>query len=206
MVAPQHPFPAPVEHAHAVTQWVAEHGDRHGWDGSRLAVGGQSAGGGLAAAVARLAFEGRGPAIGLQVLHYPPLDLSIPTRKKHSALRRPVIKPWMGEVFDTAYVPDRAMRADPLVSPAGAADTADLTGMTPALVITAEFDTLRDEGVRYADRLREAGALIEHRELAGVDHGYDGKDDALALETYRFIGAHVRRELAHPAEAPPQEA
>ncbi|HMS37031.1 MAG TPA: NUDIX domain-containing protein, partial [Arachnia sp.] len=132
----------------------------------------------------------------LQVLHYPPLDLTVPARLKHSPLRRPVLRPWMGEVFDAAYAPDPATRADRLISPASAADTADLTGIAPAVVITAANDILREEGGRYAQRLREVGALVAHREIPGADHGYDGTDDALALASYRAIGADLSRALA----------
>ena len=142
VVAPQHRFPAPPHQAYEVVRWVAEHGAEHGWDGGRLTVGGQSAGGSLAAAVARLALERGGPAIAAQVLHYPALDLSTPGRDKTSTIAKPMLRPWMGEVFDGAYLPDRAARADRLVSPAGAADTADLTGIAPALVLTPAHDRL----------------------------------------------------------------
>jgi acetyl esterase/lipase len=76
-----------------------------------------------------------------------------------SVQTRPVLRPWMADIFDSAYVPDRAERTDPLVSPANKADTADLTGIAPALVITAELDLLQEEGARYAERLAEVGAL-----------------------------------------------
>ncbi|MFC8349964.1 alpha/beta hydrolase [Streptomyces sp. NPDC057280] len=195
-VAPQHPFPAPPRQAYEIVRWVAEHGPEHGWDGSRLTVGGQSAGGGLAAAVARQALEQGGPPIALQVLHYPPLDLVTNAREKHSAAARPVLRPWMADVFDTSYVPDPAMRADRLVSPAHPSDTADLKGIAPAVVITAELDLLKVEGVRYADRLRTAGALVEHQDVPGVDHGYDGSDDQRARETYALIARHIRQAAA----------
>ncbi|MGW2609505.1 alpha/beta hydrolase fold domain-containing protein [Streptomyces mirabilis] len=195
VVAPQHPFPAPPRQAFEVVRWIAEHGGEHGWDGSRLSVGGQSAGGGLAAAVARQALEEGGPAIALQVLHYPPLDLATSARDKRAAIAKPVLRPWMGEIFDSSYVPDPRERADRLVSPAGAADTADLKGIAPALVVTAEHDLLKAEAVRYAERLRRAGALVEHHDVLGVDHGYDGKDDKKALETYAVIARHVRRAV-----------
>jgi acetyl esterase len=196
VVAPQHPFPAPVDHAYATVAWAAANGGGHGWDGTRLAVGGQSAGGGLAAAVARLALERQAPDLRLQVLHYPPLDLATPIRQKHSPRRKPVLRPWMGDVFDTAYAPDPASRADRLISPAGAADRADLHGIAPAIVITAGDDILRDEGQRYAERLRAAGALAGLRDVTGADHGYDGSDDELALASYRYIAAELRRALA----------
>ncbi|WP_406445075.1 alpha/beta hydrolase [Streptomyces sp. NBC_00631] len=192
VVAPQHPFPAPPRQAYEVVRWIADHAAEQGWDGTRLTVGGQSAGGGLAAAVARQALAEDGPPIALQVLHYPPLDLATSASGKRAAVARPVLRPWMAEVFDTAYVPEPGNRADPLVSPAHSSDTADLSGIAPALVITAEYDLLRAEGERYAARLGTVGALVEHHEVAGVDHGYDGKDDVRAREVYALIARHVR--------------
>jgi acetyl esterase len=196
VVAPQHPFPAPPYQAFEVVRWVAEHGAEQGWDGDRLTIGGQSAGGGLAAAAARLAHERGGPRIGLQVLHYPPLDLATSAKDKRAAADRPVLRPWMAEVFDGSYVPDPRQRADRLVSPANPADTADLTGIAPALVITAELDLLRDEGDRYAERLRQAGALVQHHVVQGADHGYDANDDEQARRVYALIAAQVRNAVA----------
>jgi acetyl esterase len=192
-VAPRHRFPAPPHQAYEVVRWVAEHGADQRWDGSRLTVGGQSAGGGLAAAVARLALEHGEPAIALQVLHYPPLDLTTPAADKPSAIAKPLLRPWMGEVFDNAYAPDPATRADRLASPANPADTTDLTGIAPALVLTPENDRLRAEGGRYAQRLRQAGALVEHRDIAGADHGYDMNDIAKARDTYALIARHIKQ-------------
>jgi acetyl esterase len=191
VVAPQHPFPAPPHQAYEVVRWVASHGAEHGWDGGRLTVGGQSAGAGLAAAVARQALEEGGPSLALQVLHYPPLDLMTSARDKRAAIAKPMLRPWMAEIFDGAYVPDPRERVDRLVSPANPADTADIRGIAPALVITAALDLLRDEGARYADRLRDADALVEHHEVPDADHGYDGEDDDLARQVYALIAQHV---------------
>ena len=193
VVAPQHPFPAPARQAYEIVQWVAANGAEQGWDGSRLTVGGQSAGGGLAAAVARQALDHNGPALALQVLHYPPLDLATSAKDKHAAATKPKLRPWMAEVFDGSYVPNPQDRLDPLVSPANPADTADLHGIAPALVITAALDLLRAEGVAYADRLREAGVLVEHHDVIGADHAYDVEDDAKAREVYALIAGHVQR-------------
>ncbi|MET7657260.1 MULTISPECIES: alpha/beta hydrolase fold domain-containing protein [unclassified Streptomyces] len=193
VVAPQRPFPAAATQAHEVVRWVAEHGAEYGWDGRRLTVGGQSAGGGLAAAVARQALEQGGPSIALQVLHYPPLDLSTSAKDKKAAVARPMLRPWLGDIFDSSYVPDPRERAHPLVSPAGASDTADLRGIAPALVITAEYDLLRNEATRYAERLDAAGALVEHHDVTGADHGYDTKDDEKAKTTYSLMARHIRQ-------------
>ncbi|MDN3025567.1 alpha/beta hydrolase fold domain-containing protein [Streptomyces sp. S.PB5] len=195
-VAPQHPFPAPARQAYEVVRWVADNGAEQGWDGGRLTVGGQSAGGGLAAAVARQALEEAGPGIALQVLHYPPLDLATGVRNKRAAIARPMLRPWMGDVFDTSYVPDERLRRDRLVSPAHPSDTADLMGIAPALVVTAEYDVLKAEAQSYADRLRTAGALVGHHDVAGADHAYDGKDEAKARETYALIARHVREAVS----------
>jgi acetyl esterase len=196
VLAPQHRFPAPPRQAFEVVRWVAAQGAEHGWDGSRLSVGGQSAGGGLAAAVARQALEEGGPSIALQVLHYPPLDLATGARDKRAAIAKPSLRPWMADVFDSAYVPDPKQRADRLVSPGNPADTANVTGIAPALVITAEYDLLKAEGTRYAERLRKAGALVEHHDVLGADHGYDVKDAEKARQTYALIARHVRQALA----------
>ncbi|HWH98146.1 MAG TPA: alpha/beta hydrolase [Pseudolysinimonas sp.] len=192
VVAPQHRFPDLTQQAYEVVAWVAENGAEHGWDATRLTIGGQSAGGGLAAAVARRALELGEPAIALQVLHYPPLDLSIPAKAKRSTVGKPTLKPWMCDVFDAAYVPDRAQRADRLVSPAGSADTADLTGIAPAVVITAGQDILREEGERYADRLQKVGSLVRYVELEGVDHAYDVRNVDRAREVYTQIAEFIK--------------
>jgi acetyl esterase/lipase len=103
-----------------------------------------------------------------------------------------MLRPWMAEVFDGSYAPDPGVRGDRLISPAGAGDTADLTGIAPALVITAELDLLRAEGDRYAERLRRAGALVEHHVVIGADHAYDAEDDGRAREVYALVARHVR--------------
>ena len=165
------------------------------WDGAALCVGGQSAGGNLAAAAARQALENGGPNIALQVLFYVPLDLATPTRNKPSTIgARAVMKPWMGEVFDTAYIPEPALRRDRLASPARG-DAAELAGIAPALVITAEQDRLRDEARCYADKLDAAGSLAEYYEAPGVDHGYNLMSSAtdLTRATYDRICGHVIR-------------
>ncbi|UUU29036.1 alpha/beta hydrolase [Streptomyces sp. CA-210063] len=193
VVAPQHPFPAAPRQAYEVVKWAAEHGGEHGWDGDRLSVGGQSAGGGLAAAAARQALEEGGPSIALQVLHYPPLDLATGARDKRAAIAKPMLRPWMADVFDSAYIPDPKQRADRLVSPAHPSDTADLRGIAPAFVVTAEYDLLKAEGVAYADRLRTAGSLVGHHDVTGADHGYDSQDETKARQVYPLIAAQVRR-------------
>jgi len=189
--APRRRFPVPCEQLHDVLRWAAVE-----WPGTPLCVGGQSAGGSLAAAAARLSLRDGGPDLALQVLHYPPLDLVTAARDKPAG-RSVVIRPWMGEIFDTAYVPDVRRRTDPLVSPAWGTNGDGIEGIAPAVVVTAELDRLRAEAVAYAGKLDAAGALVEHRDVAGADHGYNllGASAELTREVYGFLAGHVRRAV-----------
>ena len=166
-VSPQRPFPTPVTQAYDVTAWVAENGATGGWDGSRLAVGGHSAGANLTAAVCRLARDRGAFTPRLQIIDSAPLDQVADPATKQSLIAKPLLSPQLMRIFTDAYVPDPVDRAHPLVSP-GLAD--DLAGLPPALVITAENDRLRDEGDAYAKALDAAGVPVTHRVFAGVDH------------------------------------
>jgi acetyl esterase/lipase len=202
VLTPRHRFPAPVEQIFDVLQWVTS--QQHDWDGDRLCVGGQSAGGSLAAAASRMALEKGGPPISLQVLHYAPLDLVTPTKDKHSPLGlKAVMKPWMGDVFDAAYIPDRQQRRDRLVSPAWGTNGDDLRGIAPAVVVTAEFDRLRAEAAAYAEKLDAVGALVAYHEVAGVDHGYNIMSDApeavaATRRMYDILAEHVQHATRLP--------
>ncbi|NEB03546.1 alpha/beta hydrolase [Streptomyces sp. SID13726] len=166
-VAPQRQFPVPVTQAYDVTAWVAANGTAGGWDGTRLAVGGHSAGANLTAAVCRLARERGDFAPRLQILDSAPLDQFADPATKRSVVAKPLLSPQLMRIFTAAYVPDPADRAHPLVSPALADD---LAGLPPALVVTAENDRLRDEGDAYAKALEAAGVPVTHRVFAGADH------------------------------------
>src|SRR5690348_8650044 len=166
-VAPQRPYPVPVTQAYDVTAWVAENGPANNWDGSRLAVGGHSAGANLTAAVCRMARDRGAFTPRLQVIDSAPLDLLADPATKQSTIAKPLLTPQLMRVFTAAYVPDSADLAHPLVSP-GLAD--DLAGLPPALVVTAENDRLRDEGDAYAKALDAAGVPATHRVFEGVDH------------------------------------
>jgi acetyl esterase len=189
-VAPRHRFPDPVEEAYDAVSWAA--GPGHGWDGSRLCVGGQSAGGALAAGAARLTLEQGGPAIALQVLHYPPLDLATPPRDKRAAGKLPLSVP-VETLFDAVYLPSPEAKRHRLASPAWGSNGDGISGIAPALVITCADDRLHDEGVAYADKLAAVGALRGHLDLAGIDHGYNlrVKDRALVENSYALIAKHV---------------
>lgn len=193
--APQLRFPGAVAQAHDVAVWAASP-DRP-WDGSRLVVGGQSAGGALAAGVSRLALEEGGPDISLQVLMYPPLDLTVPSGAKKAPGTEALLV-WMGPVFDRVYCPDPRRRRHRLASPASDWDTASLAGIAPGLVVTAQRDILRAEGTRYAARLEEADALVAHVDVDGVGHGFNilGAPRSVVQPVYDRIVEETCRALA----------
>lgn len=196
VLAPGHRFPAPVEQIYDVLGWASA--AERDWDGSRLCVGGQSAGGNLSAAAARLALEQGGPDLKLQMLHYAPLDLVTASKDKRSALGdKAVMRPWMSEVFDTAYIPDPARRGDRLASPAWGPNADGIDGIAPALIVTAEYDRLRDEAWRYAQKLDAVGALAQYHEVPGVDHGYNimGNATDVTRGVYELIAEHVSRAI-----------
>lgn len=199
VLTPRHRFPAPVEQLYDVISWVAT---APGWDGTRLCVGGQSAGGNLAAAVSRMALEKHGPRIALQILHYAPLDLVTSGWDKPTPVgTAAVLKPWMSDVFDTAYIPERGRRQDRLASPAWGTNADSVSGIAPAVIVTAEYDRLRAEGARYAQKLDAAGVLVAHHEVAGLDHGYNiMSETARAVTatraTYDMLSAYVQQATA----------
>jgi acetyl esterase len=169
-VAPKRPYPVATRQAYAVACWAATTGAReHGWDGARLAIGGQSAGGNLAAAACLRARDEGGFDAALQVLVYPPLDIAQDPGAKRARTAKPLISPGLARAFNVTYVADPARRTDPLVSPVHATD---LAGLPPALVVTADHDLLRDEGDLYAERLATAGVPVRHYVAPGVDHAF----------------------------------
>lgn len=168
-LAPEHKFPIGLEDCYLATRHVVEHARDFGVDPARVAVGGDSAGGNLAAAVALLARDRGGPKLAFQLLVYPATDaaLDTPSHREFAvgfALTRAEIQ-W----FLTHYLVRPEDRALPLVSPLKAPT---LAGLPPACVITAEFDPLRDEGEAYASRLREASVPAVTRRFPGMIHGF----------------------------------
>jgi acetyl esterase len=168
-LAPEHPFPAAVHDCYAATAWIADNAAELGVDRDRIAVAGDSAGGNLATVVALLARDRGAPALVAQVLVYPNTDFRGNTESMRDndddALfnRRSVAWYW------SQYLVTPEDGLDPLVSPLRADD---LGGLSPALVITAEYDPLRDEGEQYAERLRAAGVPVTATRYAGMVHGF----------------------------------
>jgi acetyl esterase len=169
-LAPEHRFPAAVDDSYAALEWVHRNGGRLNVDTSRIAVGGGSAGGNLAAAVALMARDRAGPRLAYQVMFYPAtnlLDLSTASHRNFAdgyGLTAEHI-----EFFREAYLPDAADRENPYASPL-LAET--LEGLPPAIVVTAGFDVLRDEGIAYAKRLEAAGVPAEIAHYPHMIHGF----------------------------------
>jgi acetyl esterase len=169
-LAPEHRFPAAVDDALAATRWVAEHAADVGGDPARIAVAGDSAGGNLSAVTAlRLRDEG-GPVLRGQLLIYPALGYHTPPTPSYIenaegyGLTREAAAWFWGQ-----YLADESQAANPHAAPLLAPD---LSGLPPALVITADYDVLRDEGERYVERLRAAGVEAHTTRYDGVNHRF----------------------------------
>jgi acetyl esterase len=164
--APEHRFPAALDDAYAALAWTAEHAAELGIDPGRIAVGGHSAGAGLAAAVALRARDQQGPPIRFQLLNQPELD----DRQETWSARHFTDLPWMNRDKVTAtwrhYL--GGSPASPYAAPARADD---LSGLPPAYIATAEFDPLRDEAIDYGVRLLQAGVSVELHQWPGTFHG-----------------------------------
>lgn len=169
-LAPEYPYPKAVDDCWFALRWsAAQLPNLADFEGAPLIIAGDSAGGNLAAVVARRARDRGGPQIALQVLIYPvtDADLSSPSYldpENQLALTRESMA-W----FWDHYVPDKAQRLDADASPLRAAS---FEGLPPAVVLTAEHDVLRDEGEAYADRLKDAGVAVDLKRHAGQMHGF----------------------------------
>lgn len=195
-LAPDCPFPGPLEDCEDALRWLAETGP-DGIDPTRIAVGGDSAGGNLTAALALLVRDSGGPRIRHQTLVYPFTDgtLTSPSWATHCGGG---IDLAAGQDMMRGYAPHHAAD-DPLVSPLHAPD---LSGLPPALVITAEIDVLNEDGHRYAERLLEAGVPVLLRDYPGLPHGFvtmprlcKESDQALDLMAAEMTKALVGSQL-----------
>jgi acetyl esterase/lipase len=164
--APEHRFPAALDDAYAVLGWAAEHSSDLGIDGERIAVGGHAAGAGIAAAVALRARDEIGPSIAYQLLNQPELD----DRQESWSARHFTDTPFMTRDKVTASW-QHYLGSACVSSYAAPARAADLSGLPPAYIATAEFDPNRDEGMDYGLRLLQAGVPVELHQWAGTFHG-----------------------------------
>ena len=180
-IGPYVAYPVAQEQCHDVAAWAA---GRH----ARVSVGGFSSGSGNAAAVCLQARDLGSFTPVLQVLAIPALDLAAELPPGPG-----MISPALRALVRRVYFPDVASRSEPYASPVLAPD---LTGLPSALVLTAERDTLRSDGLRYVQRLREAGVEVWHHETPGVDHYFLTEDPRRARDTMAEVAARVRAALA----------
>ncbi|MFC9249564.1 alpha/beta hydrolase [Streptomyces sp. NPDC057136] len=191
-LAPEHRFPAALDDAYAVLSWTAEHAAELGIDPDRIAVGGHSAGAGLAAAVALRSRDQQGPPIRFQMLNEAILD----DRQQTWSARNFTDTPWNNRAVRAAalghYLGSRP--ATPYAAPARADD---LSGLPPAYIATAEFDPNRDEDIEYALRLLQAGVSVELHQWPGTFHGSVAIQSAdVSQRQLAELGAVLRRALA----------
>lgn len=196
-LAPEYPFPAAVEDASAACEWAAAHASELGGDAGRLLVGGDSAGGTLSAVVAQLAAERGEPRIAGQVLLYPganasSLDTSSYREFGHGAYGLPKRDV---EWFLDQYLPEYSDRSDPRASPLL---SKDLRRLPPALVVTAEYDVLRDEGEEYANRMMDAGVNVRLMRCNGMVHGFLSMVGLIrrATDSFEQIATEIRKMVS----------
>jgi acetyl esterase len=175
-LAPEHKFPAAPEDCYAATCWVAANAAAIGGDPRRIAVGGDSAGGNLAAVVAQMARDRGGPALVYQLLVYPVTNYGYDTASYEENAEGYLLTRNAMVWFWNHYLRSAADGNNPLASPLRASDLRDLP---PAMVLTAEFDPLRDEGEAYAMRLQEAGVPVTLKRYTGTIHGFFSLDAVL---------------------------
>ena len=186
-LAPEHKFPAAPEDCYATTRWVAENATTVGVDPIRIAVGGTSAGGNLAAVVALMARDRGGPSLVYQLLMYACLDSACDTtsmrenEEGYMLTRDAIVLAW------ELYLPSNTDGDNPYASPLR---VTGLHGLPPALVVTAEYDPLRDEGEAYAARLREAGVPVKCTRYEGMLHG--GLPPEMGNEAWQEAAAALR--------------
>lgn len=196
-LAPEAKFPAAPEDCYAATCWVADQPPSPTFDTSRLAVGGDSAGGNLAAVVSLMARDRGGPRIDHQLLIYPVTDCAFETTSYRDNAEGYFLTREMMKWFWHHYLPDESAAGSPLASPLRAEK---LEGLPPATVITAEFDPLRDEGEAYAARLEAAGVPVRTRRFDGMFHGFFGMTDRIddARKAVAHAGDALRQAFLRP--------
>jgi acetyl esterase len=205
-LAPEHPFPAAADDAYYATLWTARNASGFGGDPSRIAVCGDSAGGNLAAVAAQMARDRGEPSIQFQLLIYPVTDGACDTPSYSENAEGYFLTKDAMQWFWHHYVPNDADRSHPYASPLRASNLADLPA---ALVITAEFDPLRDEGERYAERMRGAGTSVQLMRYDGMIHGFftmsgiiDQGKAAIRQSTEALRAAFNLRQALHWAANP----
>ena len=170
-LSPEARYPTAIEESYAVLEWIGEHGAEKDLDGSRIAVAGDSVGGNMTVAVTLMVKERSGPKLRAQVLFYPVTDASFDTDSYHQFAEGYFLRRDAMQWFWDQYTTDEDGRAQITASPLRASSD-QLSGLPPALVITAEADVLRDEGEAYGRKLREAGVEVTATRYEGIIHDF----------------------------------
>lgn len=194
-LAPEHPWPAAPDDCFASVKWVAAHADAIGVAAQRISVGGDSAGGNLAAAVTLRARAAEGPHIAFQLLIYPALDASMGSASTDENGEGYFLEKAGMEWFYSHYIPAGTDVKIPDISPLYADD---LAGLPNAYVVTAGYDPLRDEGHDYADRLKAAGVTVTYANYPGMVHGFFGFQATVdvAREAIQTAGGALAKALS----------
>ncbi|MCD9623918.1 alpha/beta hydrolase [Rhabdothermincola salaria] len=190
-LAPEHPFPAPLDDCHTALRWVHDHAGTLGIDAARVAVGGGSAGGGLAASLAQRARDDGGPPIAFQLLAYPMIDDRTSLRRDHEGRGQLLWTPESNRFGWASYLGHIPTYAS-LPPYAAAARTDDLAGLPPTWIGVGALDLFHDEDVDYAERLRAAGVACEVHITPGMYH---------AAERFKPDASASRRFTQHMTEA-----
>ncbi|CFS14326.1 lipase [Mycobacterium tuberculosis] len=171
-LAPEHPYPAGIDDSWAALRWVGENAAELGGDPSRIAVAGDSAGGNISAVMAQLARDVGGPPLVFQLLWYPTTmaDLSLPSFTENADA--PILDRDVIDAFLAWYVPGLDISDHTMLPTTLAPGNADLSGLPPAFIGTAEHDPLRDDGACYAELLTAAGVSVELSNEPTMVHGY----------------------------------
>ncbi len=197
-MAPEFPFPKPVEDCWAAVQWIAAHVDKLGGRADKIAIGGDSAGGNLSTVLCSIAKEQGGPKFVQQLLIYPGIDMtgsfaSHETLSDGYRLTKPLIKWFM----DAYFSGDHQDRKDPLCSPYF---NTDLRGLPPAFIVSAGYDPLKDENAAYHDKLLKAGVESIHSHYPGMIHGFINMPAFIdkAKDCFKECGAALQKAFSKP--------
>jgi acetyl esterase len=194
-LAPENKYPTPVEDSYLAVQWVANNAHRFAGDPNRIGVGGDSSGGTMATVISMMSRDRGGPKIIYQWLAYPPTDYFLPGTKSYSELATGYFlnRDWMIWFWNN-YLPSDIDVNHPYISPLRSTDIKDLP---PALIMTPEYDPLRDEGELYAKKLEAAGVSVIHKRVEGMMHGFLLQRHRMdkAREAFKETVTHLRSGL-----------
>jgi acetyl esterase len=190
-LAPEFPFPKALNECYAVVKYAKEHPDEFGIDPDRMAVGGQSAGGNLSAAICLMDKDNRLLGLKCLILDYPPLDLF--TEASLKPLPKGSLPVFLCRLFDASYCNNKEARKNPLISPIYAI-VDDVRSFPPTLIISASNDSLCEEDEKFRDKLSEAGVVVTHKRFNDV-HGFNLDPGANSDESWQMIIDHLKKHL-----------